>query len=119
MATVTTVVNAGKNAIANGTALSAFTHGGIGTGTAATQASTTTLGTEVGTRDSATQTNNTNTRQWVCAFAAGNPATPAAITEFGLFTAAENGTMLLRSVFDAVNKAADDSLEITTVVTVS
>ncbi len=119
MATVTTVVNAGKNAIANGSALSAFTHGAIGTGTVATQATDTKLGTEAGTRVEATQTNNTNTRQWVTNFAANNPGTAAAITEFGLFTAATNGTMLLRSVFDAINKATADSLEITTVVTVS
>lgn len=120
MATVTTVVTAGKTAIASGTALSAFTHGGIGTGSTATQATDVALGTAVGTRVEAVQTTATNTRTWVSSFAASNPdAALTAVTEFGLFTAASNGTMLLRSVFDVVNKALADSLEITTVVTIS
>lgn len=42
-----------------------------------------------------------------------------AITEAGIFNAAAGGTMLCRTVFDVVNKGADDTLTITWTVTIS
>lgn len=43
----------------------------------------------------------------------------AAITEAGIFNAATSGTMLCRTVFNVVNKGADDTLSITWTVTIS
>lgn len=43
----------------------------------------------------------------------------AAITEAGIFNAATSGVMLCRTVFNVVNKGADDTLSITWTVTIS
>lgn len=94
----------------------AITHMGLGTGAVAAAATDTTLGTEQGTRGAVSTSNVTttvanDTAQYVATFAAGNGT--GAITELGLFTASTAGTMLSRTVFAAVNKAATDSLTIT------
>lgn len=94
------------------------TYLGIGTGTTAAAAGDTALETEVGTRQDGTQSRVTttvtnDTSQVVGTFGAANPAGGGAITEAGLLTAVSSGTLISRAVFAAVNKAADDSLQIT------
>jgi hypothetical protein len=113
------VVTAGKNFIASrivGTASPIMSHMAIGTGTATPAAGDTTLGTEAG-RVSTTGTASTNQVTFTSTFPAGTGT--GAITEAGVFNQASLGTMLCRTTFPVVNKAAGDSIAITWVVTVS
>lgn len=113
------VVTAGKNFIASrivGTASPIMSHMAIGTGTATPAAGDTTLGTEAG-RVSTTGTASTNQVTFTSTFPAGTGT--GAITEAGVFNAASLGTLLCRTTFPVVNKAAGDSIAITWVVTVS
>ena len=41
------------------------------------------------------------------------------LQKFGVFNASSSGTMLCRSVFSVVNKAAGDSMTVTWVITIS
>jgi hypothetical protein len=114
------VVTVGKNYIASrivGTAASIMSHMSIGTGTATPAAGDTTLGTEAGRVALASGTASTNTVTYTASFPAGTGT--GAITEAGVFNAASAGTMLCRTTFPVVNKAAGDSIAITWVVTVS
>lgn len=114
------VVTVGKNYIASrivGTASSIMSHMSIGTGTATPAAGDTTLGTEAGRVALASGTASTNTVTYTASFPAGTGT--GAITEAGVFNAASAGTMLCRTTFPVVNKAAGDSIAITWVVTVS
>jgi hypothetical protein len=119
------IVNAGKAAIASGTALSGFTHIGIGTGTTAPAAGDTALQSELSTgysRALSTQSNPSSyVRRYVGTFGINNPTSPnpVAITEAGMFTASTGGTMLCRQTFAAMNKYVNDTLEITWEITVS
>lgn len=61
-------------------------------------------------------TTSNNSVTYVATFAAGNGT--GAITEAGIFNAATNGTMLCRTEFGVINKAAGDSMTITWTVTV-
>jgi hypothetical protein len=90
---------------------------GIGTGTATPAAGDTTLGTEAGRVTLASGTASTNTVTYTATFPAGTGT--GAITEAGVFNANSAGTMLCRTTFPVVNKAAGDSIAITWVVTVS
>jgi len=113
------VVTAGKNFIASrivGTASPIMSHMAIGTGTATPAAGDTTLGTEAG-RVTTTGTASTNQVTFTSTFPAGTGT--GAITEAGVFNQASLGTMLCRTTFPVVNKAAGDSIAITWVVTVS
>lgn len=68
--------------------------------------------------DSTTITGTNNEKvQYVCSFEAGEAT--GAITEAGVFNAATGGDMLCRTVFDVVNKAADDTMTITWTITLS
>lgn len=96
-----------------------MSHMAIGTGIIAAAAGDTALGTQSAIVALTSTTVSTNTVQYVASFAAGTPASAAAITEAGLFNAASSGTMLARVVFDAVNKSVSDSLTVTWTVTVS
>ena len=58
-----------------------------------------------------TTTVTNDTSQVVGTFAAGNGT--GAITEVGLLTASSGGTLISRKVFSAINKGADDSLQVT------
>lgn len=114
------VVTAGKQYIASritGTSSNVMTHMAIGTGTATPAVGDTTLGTEAGrvtlASFSATGTSVTAT----ATFPAGTGT--GAITEAGILNAASAGTMLCRTTFPVVNKAAGDSIAITWVITVS
>lgn len=96
---------------------STVSHMAIGTGTASPSASDTALGFEVD-RNSFTSASSSN---GVCTFNAqwGAGDGTGAITEAGIFAGSQAGTMLCRTTFDTVNKAAGDSLAITWVVTIS
>lgn len=115
---VTTGLNYIASRIKDATA-TAMTHMAVGTGATAAALGDTTLGAEVGSsRTTLTSTTvSTNTIQYACTFGAG--VGTGALTEAGVFNAASAGTMLCRTVFSAINKAAGDSLTITWTITIS
>ena len=128
-----TVVTAGKNFISNRMkdAVSGHTlkvqmsHMEVGSGGAtAVTAADTTLETIItggsGNRTALTTaggTVTTNSVAYVCTFAAGYGT--GAITEAGIFNASSRGTMLCRTTFSVINKAAADTLGITWTITVN
>jgi len=96
----------------------AMTHMALGSGTTAASASDTDLGSILGSRellDSTTVTDNTI--QYVSSFEAGDAT--GAVTEAGIFNASSGGSMLCRTVFSVVNKAADDTMSVTWTITIS
>lgn len=97
----------------------AMSHMAVGTGSTAAALGDTTLGAEVAaSRTGLTSTTvTTNQIAYACTFGAG--VGTGALTEAGIFNASSAGTMLCRTVFSAVNKAAGDSLTITWTITVS
>lgn len=114
------VVTAGKNYIASrmvGAATTVMTHMAIGTSTTTPAVANTTLGTEAGRVALASFTASNNQVTATATFPAGTGT--GAITEAGIFNASSAGTMLCRTTFPVVNKAAGDSIAITWVVTVS
>ena len=93
-----------------------MSHMALGSGTTAAAAGDTALGSELGR---VAFTSDTVTGAQIVYVAAFDPGTATgAVTEAGIFNAASAGTMLCRTVFDVVNKAADDSLTITWTVTI-
>jgi hypothetical protein len=114
------VVTVGKNYIASrmvGTASTVMSHMAIGTGTGTPIAGDTTLGTEAGRVALSAFTASTNTVTATATFPAGTGT--GAITEAGIFNNVTTGTLMCRTTFPVVNKAAGDSIAITWVVTVS
>ena len=117
------VVSVGKTYIAarmQGTSVPAvMSHMSIGTGTATPAVANTTLGVEAGRVALASFSSSSNQVTATATFPAGTGT--GAITEAGIFNAsgAGAGTMLCRTTFPVVNKAAGDSIAITWVVTVS
>lgn len=116
------VVTAGKNWIAQrmqGTSLGVMTHMAVGTGTTAAAVGNTALVTEVSRV--ALTTSGGVVAAAVITFAATYAAgvATAALTEAGIFNAASGGTMLARTVFSVINKAAADSMTISWDVTIS
>lgn len=117
------VVTTGKNYIASKIVATtnspvSMTHMGIGAGTATPAAADTDLGSALGSRQSlSASTVSTNTITYTATFAAG--VGTGAVTEAGIFNASTSGTMLCRTTFPVVNKAAGDTIAITWVVTVS
>lgn len=115
------VVDAGLDFIASrmaGTSSDVMSHMALGSGTTAAAAGDTDLGSILGSRellDSVTVTDNTVV--YVSSFEAGDAT--GAVTEAGIFNAASAGTMLCRTVFSVVNKAADDTLSVTWTITIS
>jgi len=96
----------------------AMTHMGLGSGTTAAAAGDTDLESILGSRevlDSTTVTSNAVA--YVSSFEAGDAT--GAVTEAGLFNASSGGTMLCRTVFAVVNKAADDTMSVTWTITIS
>ena len=100
------------------TAASTFTmrYIGIGTDSTTEQASNTALGTEL--------SRHTGVVSWssakytvVATFAAGSGT--GAIAEYGLFSSNSAGTMFSRDTESVINKAAGDTLEVTTEVTIA
>jgi len=118
------VVNTGLGYIASrmvGVASNVMSHMGIGSGTSTALAANTDLGNLLGSRqalDSTTISGASNQNVvYVATFAAG--VATGAVTEAGIFNASTSGTMLCRTVFSVVNKAADDSMVVTWTITLS
>lgn len=115
------VVGSGLDFIASrmgGVSQDVMSHMALGSGTTAAANGDTDLESILGARealDSATVTNNTI--QYVATFEAGDGT--GAVTEAGIFNAASAGTMLCRTVFSVVNKAADDTMSVTWTITIS
>ena len=95
----------------------AMSHMAVGSGTTAAAAGDSTLGTELGRVALTSTTVASNAITYVGDFAAGTGT--GAVTEAGIFNASSSGTMLCRTVFSVVNKAAADTLKITWTLTVS
>ena len=114
------VVDAGLDYIASrmkDATATAMSHIAVGSGSTAAAAGDTTLGSELA-RNALTSTTVTgNEVAYVVTFGAGEGT--GAITEAGILNADTGGDMLCRTVFSVVNKAADDSLQITWTVTLS
>ena len=86
--------------------------------TAAAAGDTALVSAIVGSRVALTSTTVTdNAIEYIGDFPAGTGT--GAIVEAGVFNASSGGTLLCRTVFSVVNKAADDTLKITWTVTVS
>jgi len=95
----------------------AMSHMAVGTGTVAADAADTTLGTEANRQLLTNTVVADNVVTYTAQYAAGQGT--GALTEAGIFNASSAGTMLCRTVFDVINKAADDSMTITWTVTLS
>jgi hypothetical protein len=115
------VVTVGKNYIASrmadasATVMNAMA---IGSGVVSPAAGDTALGSELGRATLTSFTASTNTVTATATFNAGTGT--GAVTEAGIFNnTSSGGTMLCRTTFPVVNKAAGDSIAITWVVTVS
>jgi len=115
------VVTAGLGFIASrmkDTTDSAMSHMAVGSDNTAAAAGNTDLGSILGSREALDSTTVSGaTVTYVSSFEAGDGT--GAITEAGIFNASTSGTMLCRTVFSTVNKAADDTMTITWVITLS
>lgn len=115
------VVSTGLNFICDrmeGTSEAVMSHMGLGSGTTAAAAGDTDLGSLLGSREALDSTTvSTNTITYVSSFEAGDAT--GAVTEAGIFNASSSGTMLCRVVFAAINKAADDTMSVTWVITLT
>jgi hypothetical protein len=117
------VVTTGKNFIASrikDTTFAAMSHMAIGTSASAAAATDTTLVSEGGRVGLSSTTVSTNTVTYTATFPAGTgTSTSPGVQEAGVFNASSGGTLLCRTVFPSVAKAAGDSIAITWVITVS
>jgi hypothetical protein len=118
------VVNTGLAFIVSrmvGTSKNVMSHMAIGSGTTAAAAGDTALESQLGSRVALTSTtiagSNNEKVVYVATFGAG--AGTGAVTEAGIFNASSSGDMLCRTVFAVVNKAADDTMQITWTITLS
>jgi hypothetical protein len=104
-----------------GTAKNVMSHMALGSGTTAAAANQTNLISLLGAREPLDTTTILGTKnekvQYVCSFEAGDAT--GGVTEAGIFNAAADGDMLCRTVFPVVNKAADDTMTVTWVITVA
>lgn len=110
------VVTTGRDAIIerldSSPATTQPTHMAIGTGAVAPAAGNTALGAEIDRNALTSNTSSGGVLTMVGNWAAGD-GTNAAITEAGTFNAASAGTMFSRATFTAINKGANDTLQIT------
>lgn len=114
------VVTTGKTFIASrivGTASAVMSHMALGTGAVAPVVGDTTLGSEIGRVALASGTAAAAVATFTANFPAGTAT--GALTEAGIFNAASAGTMMCRTTFPVVNKAALDSISISWAVTVA
>lgn len=103
-------------------AVTVMSHMALGSGTVPAALGNTTLGTEAGRTALQSSTNVTtnvsnDSVQFIASFGAG--VATGAITEAGIFNAASAGDMLCRTVFNVVNKDANDTLTVTWKVVLS
>lgn len=113
------VVDAGLDFIASrmaGTSAAVMSHMGIGSGTTDPVAGDTALETPLARVALTSATVTDNSIEYVATFPAGTGT--GAVTEAGIFNASSGGTMLCRTEFAVINKAAGDSMTITWTVTV-
>jgi hypothetical protein len=113
------VVDTGLDYIASrmkDTSATAMSHMAIGSGTDDPADDDTTLQTELGRVSLTSTTVTSNSVEYVATFAAGTGT--GAVTEAGIFNDVTAGTMLCRTEFAVINKAAGDSMTITWTVTV-
>lgn len=95
-----------------------MSHMAMGTGSTAAVAGNTTLETETGARVALSSSNAVGAVvTYVATFLPG--VATGALTEAGIFNAGAAGTMLCRTVFPVVNKAAPDTMSITWDITAS
>jgi len=115
------VVDAGLDFIASrmeGTSSAVMSHMALGSGTTAAAAGDTDLESILGSREALDSTTVTdNAVAYIASFEAGDGT--GAVTECGLFNASSGGSMLCRTVFSVVNKAADDTMSVTWTITIS
>lgn len=114
------VVTAGKNFIAGrmvGTTPAVMSHMAVGSGTTAPVAANTALVSELGRVALTSSSASGNAIPYIATFGPGTGT--GAVTEAGIFNAASTGTLLCRTVFSVINKAAADTLGITWTVTVN
>lgn len=114
------VVSVGKTFIASrmvGTASAIMSHMAIGTATATPVVGDTTLGIEAGRVSLASGASSSNAITFTASFPAGTGT--GAIAEAGVLNSASGGSLLCRTTFPVVNKAAGDSIAISWVVTIS
>lgn len=115
------IVDSGLNFICDrmeGTSEAAMSHMAVGTGSTAPAAGNTALESQLGAREALDSTTvAANAITYVATFEAGEST--GAITEAGILNAATAGTLLCRTTFAVVNKAADDTLSITWTITLT
>jgi len=114
------VVTSGLSFIASrmkDTTSAAMSHMAIGTGAVAAAAGNTALGSESARVALTSTTVTANAIAYVASFGPG--VGTGAITEAGILNAVSVGTLLCRTVFDVVNKGANDTMQITWTVTLS
>lgn len=113
------VVDAGLDYIASrmkDATATAMSHMAIGSGTDEPVAGDTALQTPLARVALTSTTVTSNSVEYVATFPAGTGT--GAVTEAGIFNASSGGTMLCRTEFLVINKAAGDSMTITWTVTV-
>lgn len=113
------VVDTGLDYIASrmkDTTEDAMSHMAIGSGTDDPAPADTALQTQLGRVSLTSTTVTDNSVEYVATFPAGTGT--GAVTEAGIFNASSGGTMLCRTEFLVINKAAGDSMTITWTVTV-
>jgi|TARA_B110000114_G_scaffold176949_1_gene208199 hypothetical protein len=116
------VVTSGKTFVASrmaGTSSSVMSHMAIGTSSTAAAVGNSTLGAEVARVALTSATANNNDIVYVGSFPAATPSSSAAVVEAAIFNASSSGTMLCRTVFSVINKAATDSLSISWTISAS
>jgi len=117
------VVTAGKEFIAASmlktttNSPAAMSHMAIGSDNTAAALANTALGTQLGRVSLASATVSGAVVTYTATFPAGTGT--GAVVEAGILNASSSGTMLCRTVFDVVNKGADDTMSITWTITVS
>jgi hypothetical protein len=117
------VVTAGKEFIAASmlktttNSPAAMSHMAIGSDNTAAALANTALGTQLGRVSLASATVSGAVVTYAATFPAGTGT--GAVVEAGILNASSSGTMLCRTVFDVVNKGADDTMSITWTITVS
>ena len=114
------VVDTGKDYVASrmkDTTKNAMSHMAVGSNSVSPGASNTTLGAELNRQALTSTTVVDNTVTYVATFGPGEGT--GSVVEAGIFNAASGGDMLCRTIFGAINKASEDSMTVTWVVTVS
>lgn len=114
------VVTAGKGYVASrmkDTTAGAMSHMAVGTDNTAAAAGDTALGAEVGRVALATTAVSGAVITYTATFPAGTGT--AALAEAGTLNASSGGTMLCRTVFSVVNKAASDAMTVSWSITAS